>query len=372
MGNVGPLWEIRCGDALDLVRDVPTASVDCIVTSPPYWSLRNYGVDGQLGREATFTLYIEKLLEHAAEWYRVLKDTGTLFINLGDTYSGNRGNKTPAPDNKNAHDAADTPNKSGPRKQLLLIPARVALAFSDAGWMLRNDIIWQKPNAKPESCVDRFTKSHEHIFLFSKQLSYFFNMDDSLEPYLGDASNPSKGSNLHEGKTAEHQLGRASTKPRDWSSPGRHPRDVWTMPTKPFKGAHFAVFPPEIPRKAIRAGCPSHVCARCGAPWTRNVVIEYKWHEKWFGAKQAQCNSRGNAGNGYNQPVGRTPGPWQPACSCAVGSIPGLVLDPFTGSGTTGLVAVEEGRRFAGFEMNSEYVSMATDRLNDPNFHISL
>ena len=405
------MWEIRQGDALDLLREVPADSVDCIVTSPPYFGLRDYGHDGQVGLEATPALYLEKLLAHAVEWFRVLKPTGTLWLNLGDTYGcdGAKGDNS----GYGKHAAwvgagldltrRECDGGYNRPKQLLMIPARAAIALCDAGWLLRADIIWAKGNPMPESVTDRPTRSHEHLFLFAKQEKYWFDAQAIAEPAREHEGRA--GSFARDGAVSEHVLpgqsaaqhranredrveyngrggasafrgqgqdrkpgnGRANREGRDQKNigvgPTRNSRDVWTINTRPYREAHFATFPEELPRRCIKAGCPPLVCAECGKPWEREVTTEYKHHDKWFGEKQDARHSRGGAGVGYDEPISKTPGPWQPACTCNTATVPGLVLDPFAGSGTTGMVAVEEGRRFLGFELNEEYCDLARRRI---------
>ncbi|RYF50520.1 MAG: site-specific DNA-methyltransferase, partial [Cytophagaceae bacterium] len=256
------------GDAVTVLRRLPSNSVRCVVTSPPYWGLRDYGIDDQIGLELTLPQFIQKLVAVFTEVRRVLTDDGTLWINIGDGYtSGNRGYR--ATDKKNPARAMavrpDTPEGLKP-KDLMGIPWRLAFALQDDGWYLRTDIIWSKPNAMPESVKDRPTRSHEFLFMFSKSEKYFYNSDAVKQAADGGGL--------------------------------RNLRTVWNVNTKPYAGAHFATFPPELVRPCVKASTE--------------------------------------------------PGDF--------------VLDPFFGAGTVGLVCNEEGRRYAGIELNPSYVDLAVER----------
>ena len=313
------------GDALEVLRTLPGESVDCVVTSPPYFGLRDYGEAGQIGAEATPDEFVAALMDVFREARRVLADDGTFWLNLGDSYYSGRGN--PGPNSDDPKNPArrgwvrpvDRPGQSwGTPKSLLGIPWRVAFALRDDGWILRNDIIWAKPNGMPESVTDRLGTKHEHLFLLAKSPRYQFDLDAIREPlvYL-DAADGSrifggrnKAAALRTG-SADRRTGNPYGKPgreqganREAYNPkGRNPGDVWTIPTQPFSEAHFATFPLAIPRRAIAAGCK--------------------------------------------------PG--------------GTVLDPFSGSGTTGLAAEQLGRRYIGIDLNQDYLDMSLrTRLSQP------
>lgn len=252
--------EILQGDCLEVLRTLPAGSVHCCVTSPPYWGLRDYGVDGQLGLEKTPEEYVSRMVEVFAEVRRVLRDDGTLWLNLGDSYAGQGGeqaggNRELLHMNGTQKRMLSIPVGSGLKPKVLVgIPWRVAFALQADGWYLRQDIIWHKPNPMPESVTDRCTKAHEYIFLLSKSAKYYFNQEAVLEPAVRPEG---AGNKTHKGKTA-YQNGdsRHRTKeglckigPRD----DRNPRSVWTVATKPYKGAHFATFPAEANR-AVHSG----------------------------------------------------------------------------------------------------------------------
>ncbi|WP_100521754.1 DNA-methyltransferase [Mycobacteroides abscessus] len=310
------------GDALDVARALPAGGADCIVTSPPYFGLRDYGVPGQYGLEDSPAEYVENIRALFTELRRVLADDGTLWLNLGDSYYSGRGNPGPnADDRKNVtrcgwvRPVDRTGQGWAKPKDLLGIPWRVAFALQDDGWTLRNDIIWSKPNAMPESVVDRLAGRHEHVFMLTKSKRYWFDLDSVRVGYSGDRS-PSRRARtgatnkVNSIATAWHpdqtpypdmrpQPIKASTgeDKRDAFTDrgGRNPGDVWEIPTQPFPGAHFAVMPPKLAQRCIAAGCK--------------------------------------------------PG--------------GTVLDPFSGSGTTGMAAQRLGRKYIGIDLNAEYLELS-------------
>lgn len=314
------------GDALETLRTLPDESVHCVVTSPPYFGLRDYGIDGQLGAEPTPDEYVAALVEVFREARRVLRDDGTVWLNLGDSYiasaTGSSGSHSKLEGGKATQiEAANRPNKicrNLKSKQLIGIPWRVAFALQADGWYLRQDIIWHKPNPMPESVQDRCTKAHEYLFLLTKSPKYYYDNGAIKEPANGWA-----GSEFHTGKTAGHQHGRMQ-KTRPSRAKGefngkteamadtgqnafravteqRNKRSVWTVPTQPFAGAHFAVFPPKLIEPCILAGCPQG----------------------------------------------------------------GTVLDPFAGSGTTGEVAVSLGRKAILIELSPEYAKLIRARVTN-------
>lgn len=345
--------KVIVGDCLEVLRTMPAQSVHCCITSPPYFGLRDYGtarweggdpacdhgikrdqsggkdgparqssksasserlnrqecrcgavrVDGQIGLEQTPAEFVAKLVDVFREARRVLRDDGTLWLNLGDSY--NAGTTKPSGASKTA-DVGGWTTRSGDAagarrcnvgslkvKDLIGIPWRVAFALQDDGWYLRQDIIWHKPNPMPESVRDRCTKAHEYIFLLSKSRRYHFDAQAMRE----DAVKGFAGSDFRTGKTAVHQLDRVSHKERVEDGK-RNRRSVWTVATRPFKGAHFATFPPDLIKPCVLAGCPAG----------------------------------------------------------------GVVLDPFGGAGTTGIVAEAHGRDSILIELNPEYARMAEER----------
>jgi len=252
--------KIIVANALDGLRQLPDQSAHTIATSPPYWGLRDYGVGGQIGLEKTPEEYVEKLVEVFREARRVLRDDGTLWLNLGDSYAASGGHRASGASARVGNTRRGVANLGTTYvppglkpKDLIGIPWRVAFALQADGWWLRSDIIWAKSNPMPESVKDRPTKSHEYIFLLAKSSKYYYDQDAIREPAIN-------GERFHGGydgsgiinKTAARN-GRVNPNNRTLY---RNKRDVWTVPTKPFKGAHFAVFPPDLIRPCILAGCP--------------------------------------------------------------------------------------------------------------------
>lgn len=303
-------------DALSGLKEMKAESIDCVVTSPPYWGLRDYGVKGQIGLEKTFEQYISKLMEIFDEVKRVLKSTGTVWINLGDTYGGSNcgyGQSENSSGFQNVVKQKFYPTSNGKPiaskifpKSLLGIPYRFVLAMIDRGWILRNTIIWQKPNAMPESVKDRFTNDFEYLFFFTKSKKYYF--EQQYEDFLSneyDMERMRKGRKEYAGKWSEnnnrneHRIRSRQSAFVAGHAKGRNKRTVWEINTKPFKDAHFAVFPEQLIETPIIAGCPKG----------------------------------------------------------------GIVLDPFIGSGTTAIVAKKHGRKFIGLELNPKYVKIAEKRI---------
>ncbi len=299
-----PNYTIHTGDCTQILKTLPTGSINTCVTSPPYFGLRDYGHEGQIGLEQTPDAYVAELVAVFSEVRRVLRDDGTLWLNLGDSYnsaaSGQNGTTGTLGGGVPCGGAGTTSGrrplvKSVKQKELIGIPWRVAFALQADGWYLRQDIIWHKPNPMPESVRDRCTKAHEYIFLLSKAPRYYFDSKAMQEP----AAKGAAGSTFNKGKTATHQMGRSSDKNRS-DSDTRNRRSVWSVSTKPFKGAHFATFPPDLIQPCILAGAPEG----------------------------------------------------------------GTVLDPFNGAGTTGLVSLQHNRNYVGIELNPEYTAMSVERLN--------
>lgn len=291
------------GDALEVLKTLESESIDCCVTSPPYWALRDYKVNGQLGLESTYQEYLSKLVAIFDEVKRVLKKTGSCWVVMGDTYGGGKGEpgrpgRSLYP-NEKAKDAFYSRRVIGVEKSLCLIPSRFAIMMVDNSWILRNEIIWYKRNAMPSSAKDRFTIDSEKVFFFVKSKKYYFETqyEPILLKYMNRYKIPFGGHNHKSGQGAfDYSKPRMiSPNPR-----GRIKRTVWDIPTETFSGAHFAIFPEKLIETPIKAGCPVSG---------------------------------------------------------------GIVLDPFMGSGTTGVVAYKNGREFIGIELNPEYIKLAEERL---------
>lgn len=244
------------GDALNMLKSLPDESIDSVITSPPYWALRDYGVEGQLGLEHSFQEYINKLCDIFDEIKRVLKKEGTCFVNIGDTYGGtNDKGSYRDPKYKNGRNGqAKAMNRSAVAKSLCQIPSRFAIEMTNRGWILRNKIIWHKPNAMPSSVKDRFTVDYEEVFFFVKNKKYFF--EQQLEKAIWGNKDPRAGlGRLHyrgkrEGQKGTGQENFVSVREK------RNVRAVWTIPTKSFKEAHFATFPEALIVPMVQAGCP--------------------------------------------------------------------------------------------------------------------
>ena len=361
-----PINQILCGDALEMLKTLPDESINCCISSPPYWALRDYGVEGQLGLEPTFEEYIDKLCNIYDEVKRVLRKDGTCWVNLGDTYSTVSGRmatdiKQPKETNHQSTHFKQ-PKTKLPEKSLCLIPQRFAIEMVNRGWILRNTIIWHKPNPMPSSAKDRFTVDFEYVYFFSKNKQYFF--EPIYEEQTGNSH--SKGSKLHP------PIEDAGVGHKDWHkyTPevelplGRNKRTVWTIPTQPFPEAHFATYPEKLVEPMIEAGCPMYVCTKCGKP--RKKVYEKgesiptghgpskKWTEvikDYRGEKSTEtsCLATGDIPQklfkGYSD------------CGCNAELKAGIVLDPFAGSGTTLHVAARMKRDFLGIELNPQYIT---------------
>ena len=303
------------GDALEKIKSLKDKSVDCIVTSPPYWQLRDYGVVGQLGLEDTVEEYIKKLLDIFDECWRVLKDTGTVFINMGDTYSNVNSKFISGSNNKNYYidkQTAKIRKKTDiRRKSKMMIPERFAIAMIEKGWILRNEIIWHKPNVVPEAVQDRFTNDFEKIYFFTKNEKYFF--EKQYEAFAEKTLTAFKNGIMPTGKKKMLGAGESRTGMREVNKPwkavynekGRNMRTVWKIATKGIPEAHFATFPEELVKRCLLSGCPEN----------------------------------------------------------------GIVLDLFLGSGTTLKVAKKLRRNGIGVELNTEYISIAKKRIQEDMFN---
>jgi DNA modification methylase len=380
---------ILTGDCRDVLPTLPGDSVQCVVTSPPYWGLRDYGVAGQIGLEPTPELYVAHLVEIFRAVRRVLREDGTVWLVLGDSYnSSSQNNHGKGGYLEHAHLApkdgwaGHRPNAPGLKsKDLVGIPWRVAFALQADGWYLRADIIWAKPNPMPESVTDRPTKAHEYVFLLSKQERYFYDAEAIKEPWAEssiaghagrrttrpfDQGTYAAGAGRHE--VAGHGL--VNGPGRFEKASGRNRRSVWTIATEPYPEAHFATFPTDLVAPCILAGTSARgCCAACGAPFARVVeqVGEHQAH--WAPRRQdkqaeiaaGRVSGGGVMETGYIKDY-QTSG-WRPPCACDAAVIPCTVLDPFAGSGTTLYVAKEYGRRAIGIDLNAAYGALAEDRL---------
>ncbi len=392
------------GKCEDVLPTLPAASVQCVVTSPPYWGLRDYGVDGQIGLEPTPEEYCEKMVAVFREVRRVLRDDGVLWLNMGDGYansgSGSRDPERWPKQSRNDH-RVDHPRMSSnlKPKDLIGMPWMLAFALRADGWYLRSDVIWHKPSPMPESVTDRPTKSHEYIFLLTKKARYFYDNDAIREPHseagLKRAACPSGAGFATSGSYHDHSddliVGQRI------GSPGCHPlgrnkRTVWTVPSRSFPGAHFATFPPDLIVPCILAGTSDKgCCPECGAPWKRvtdktRVRTRPGHNSKSYDRTTGETTDDsiekpwrdraeiGNRDPGRHVTETRTVG-WEPGCECSpkpgtpccnvptLDPVPCVVLDPFHGAGTTGMVCRQLSRHYVGIELNQEYLDMSLPRL---------
>jgi DNA modification methylase len=335
-------YEIKIGDSLTILKTMDDESVHCCVTSPPYWALRNYDHIDQLGQEPTPEEYVDNLVEIFHEVKRVLRDDGTLWLNLGDSYVGT-GAKSEHKDPKNkkgrnaqSEKAINNKVQGLKPKDMVGIPWRVAFALQADGWYLRSDIIWHKNNCMPSSVKDRPTSSYEHIFLFAKSKKYYYDKDAILEPLLDpnrkDTGKSGFGGLKHTGSPDKTTNATYSGRKFDATKlEGKNKRDVWTVATRGYKGAHFAVYPSQLIEPCVLAGTSEKgCCSKCGAPLKRDTKRNVTFHS---GSGKAgnppkgkhEDNIQSKSGNydirmGTNVEI-KTLG-WKPTCDCFVDSVP--------------------------------------------------
>ena len=362
--------QILQGNCIETLQKLDDESINTCITSPPYWGLRNYnGEEKQLGMEDTPEEFVDNLVKVFREVKRVLRDDGTVWLNLGDSYSSGGRTTTTNQSLRGDKDYGVTrpkPSKGIKPKDLIGIPWRVALALQQDGWYLRQDIIWHKPNPMPESVKDRCTKAHEYIFLLSKNVKYYFDNEAIKEDskYHGKDKKSDKGNIRYEGKRTSNK----DTKAQQsfvTINPKKNKRSVWTITTKPFKGAHFATFPKDLIEPCVLAGCPEKICVGCGKPYER-VMQKPKQLEvdrnKRSGLDDRKVGGVLDKYNRENPPIDLGV---QKQCNCETNETKaGTVLDPFGGSGTTGIVAVNNNRHAVLCELNQEYIDLAKDRIN--------
>ena len=329
-----PRNQIIEGDVRHVLPSLPESSVDCVITSPPYFALRNYGTDDQIGLEASIERWVEQIVDVVETCGRLLKPTGSLWLNLGDSYS--------------RHESAGAPAKS-----LLLGPERIALELTRRGWTVRNKIVWAKTNPMPSSVKDRLSCTWESIYLLTRSRHYYFDLDAIRIPH---STTRTVGSAA--GRSVGKTTGTASLAKPDWAGPlagnqsglkaaktagraghplGKNPGDVWHLATSNFRGAHFATFPEHLVTRPLLASCPQRVCTSCDKPWRRGT---------------------------YRQ-IGHlaVAGELEPGCDCGAAHRPGIVLDPFLGAGTVAVAAQRHGRDWLGIELNPGYAQLARARI---------
>ena len=385
---------VHHGDALALLKRLPDGCIHCVVTSPPYWGLRDYGVEGQLGLESTPLEHVERMVEIFREVRRVLRDDGTLWLNYGDCYNSKQATNGISfrrdraeiikskriPRGKGRYGCGNAIDLNLKPKDLVGMPWRVAFALQADGWWLRSDIIWHKPNSMPESVRDRPSKAHEHLFLMAKRKKYFYDAHAISEKSITKADDKSAHCFDVSGGKVDKTPGKTHRESgKNWQNTGgRNKRDVWTIPTAPSKDAHFATFPPALVEPCILAGTSEKgACPNCGAPWERIVEKDEKiLREKASKTPPGQTTHGAFSKNRMDvNPAMKTTG-WEPTCKCVdnfernfsphqpLEPVPCIILDPFAGSGTTGVVALRHGCNFIGFDLNKDYCEkLAAPRL---------
>lgn len=386
-----PKATIYHGDVLQVLKTLPSESVHCVVTSPPYHGLRDYGVDGQIGLEKTFDEWLDKMRTIFGELQRVLHNSGVIWVNMGDSYNSAMSRGSYGDQSKQGY--TDHGSKKGQikglhSKNLIGQPWRLAFALQDLGWILRSDIIWHKPSAMPSSVTDRVTSAHEYIHMFAKKPKYFFDLDAvrhkdkdvSPERYAAAAAAAAAKKVAIERRESgnDHRtMGQSIANPK-----GVALRDVWSMVSEPLSEAHFATFPSQLPQICILAGTSvKGCCPRCLEPWV--PIIEVIGESK-HGGKRKRADAPGaevspssvfNTGTITERMVTG----WQQNCKCTGPSvypgtgaakqkldpIPCTVLDIFSGSGTTGMVALRHQRNYIGIELNKDYLDMSVRRIRD-------
>ena len=362
-----PTTRLLVGDAGERLRELPAASAHCVVTSPPYWRLRDYGdAEGMVGQEATFGEHVERLVAIFEEVRRVLRPDGTLWLNYGDRYN---------------------PDRS---KQLMMMPAQVALALQAAGWVLRSEVVWRKPNPMTESRQDRPTSAHEKVFLLSPSRVYFY------DEFAVRTESDGWHGNRYNARAPERHAGENREVPPSEQPGGAQLRNVWSIASARYNGAHFATFPHGLVELPVLAGTSAYgCCAACGEPWRRivgkAVVDEPPPRDSHQGRRQRfdpsskaratrerrgwrpyKQDGHGSRYVGFNTRwaegqhlVDVTEGWVEPSCRCDAGRAPCTVLDPFGGAGTAAIVANKLGRHAVLIEVNADYAAQAHARIVD-------
>ncbi len=317
--------QILIGDVRQRLADLPDQSVDVVVTSPPYFRLRNYGKKEQIGLEDHIEGWATEMQRAFIQIARILKQTGSVWLNLGDSYSRD--------------------SRSGaPAKGLLLGPERLLLKLASDGWIVRNKVIWAKTNPMPNSVRDRLSCTHEYVYFLTRSKDYFFDLDAVRVPHRSKRSKSRSHSQMPQawvGPLAGDNRGLQALKAGGLTGHplGKNPGDVWQLATSNFRGAHFATFPESLVRTPLLAACPERVCASCGSPWTRERT-------KGLGALAVTDKL-------------------EQRCTCPSTSWkPGIVLDPFFGSGTVGVAAERLNRHWLGIELNPDFAALARERLD--------
>lgn len=362
--------KILFGDCRDSMKKMYNkgVKVQMCVTSPPYYGLRDYGVDGQIGLEETPEKYIKNLVNVFRHVWDILDDDGILWVNIGDSYYNYRPGKSQSIPKQSFTDSKqDAPQACSRRankfdnlkeKDLIGIPWMLAFALRNDGWHLRQDIIWNKPNPMPESVKDRCTKSHEYLFLFSKSKNYFFDSFAIKEQTTNNSPIFQKQS--------------------DEFSDERNKRSVWTIATSTFKDAHFATYPIELIEPCILSGTSEKGhCPKCGSRFVRDVQktrlkrnelkkSDPRYRPNSYKGNYGDINGKADAGFLFSKTLG-----FIPTCNCGVDPVPDIVFDPFMGSGTTAFVSLKHGRNFLGCELNMDYKKFQIQRIREGQKYVN-
>lgn len=314
---------IIVGDAFQELQRLPDASVDMVLTSPPYFQLRDYDVEGQLGLEAHVDDWVNNLFLVAQQLKRILLPTGSFWLNLADSYSMHH-------------------RQGAAKKSLLLGPERLTLALIQDGWLLRNKIVWHKSNPMPSPVRDRLATTWEAVYVFTRSPRYFFDLDAIRQPHLSShkpAEQPAAIPEQWRGGNSNATGGLARLKALGLSGHplGKNPGDVWRLSSSSYRSAHHATSPVSLVSRAIQAGSPEARCRRCLSPWQRNVI-------------------RAAGGDANRSRL-------QPTCGCRADAEPAIVLDPFFGAGTTAIAAEQLGRDWLGIELNHAFAEQADRRI---------
>ena len=382
--------KIEFGDCREIMKRWKDEGVkiQTCVTSPPYYGLRDYGVDGQIGLEQTVVEYVANMVDVFRHVWHILEDDGTVWLNLGDSYYNYRPGKGQALNKQTVSNTnQDLPTTCARRgnkqeglkeKDLIGIPWRVAFALQDFGWYLRQDIIWHKPNPMPESVTDRCTKSHEYIFLLSKSPKYYFDNEAIKEPCINSTEEQMAKRNKkqhrenaseQEAKYVQHNFSKVEK-----IYEKRNKRDVWSVTVKPFKGAHFATYPKDLIEPCILAGTSEKGhCPVCNAKWKRMKIDTGERHDvEVYTGKAVKDYEHANVQNPSDTKRRVLESmskiykyEWIPTCECRLEPVPDIVFDPFMGSGTTAQVALQHGRQYLGCELNKEYEKLQQERINN-------
>jgi len=379
------LWH---GDALATLAALPAGCAQTAITSPPYYALRDYGCEGQIGLEKTPAEYVSRLVEVFRAVRRVLSDDGVLWINCGDSYAASGYSNHAGTNGAQRDEGGKQKHTHGtglPPKNLLGMPWRLAFALQEDGWILRSEVIWAKPNPMPESVTDRPTKSHEQLFMLAKRGAYYWDAEAVKEESSPLTHCPKARSNgpktLANGEAFNVRSDAGWDAAQPYRPAHRNLRTVWSIPSHSFSDAHFATYPPALVEKCILSSTSAAgQCPHCGRAWERVVERAAScWEQRkedgaTMGADGRRSNGRYQRAviqnfSGRELAKWRNEHPdqhvgWHPRCQCPPHQpVPQIVLDPFSGAATTGLVALTHGRRYVGIELSEAYLKMSVKRL---------